>query len=239
MAKPNRQCELTQAPSLCNNKWEGRLVWLIFLPVRDSDLIDDQKHGNHHMRLKTSHTRIQLRPFATGIRLVAAIALLAVSALAADLACSKSVSDATTKYLTVPTHIYTTEDGAYTGGKSRNVESIYLIDKAYVQVNGRWRESPVSPKMMLNKMKEAHADADKDTHSTCQMVREEAINGEAATLYSSHTETKDMKADSQIWISKSRGLPLKMEQTSGTGAGKNHRVSRFQYTNVQPPSGAR
>jgi hypothetical protein len=171
--------------------------------------------------------------------LVAAIALLAGSAPAADWACDQSVSDATRKYLTVPTHIYTTEDGASTGGKSRNVETIYLIDKAYVQVNGRWRESPVSPKVMLDKMKQARADADKDVHSTCQMVREEGINGEAATLYSSHTETKDLKADTQIWISKSRGLPLKMEQTSDAGAGKNHRVSRYEYTNVQPPPGIR
>lgn len=166
------------------------------------------------------------------------IALLAGSALAADTSC-KSVSDATTKYLTIPTHIYTTEDGAYTGGKSRSVESIYLIDKAYVQINGRWRESPMTPKMMLDKMKGERADADKDIHSTCQLVREEVINGEAATLYSSHIETKDMKADSQIWISKSRGLPLKMEQTSDTGAGKNRRVSRYEYTNVQPPPGVR
>ena len=149
-----------------------------FAKVRDSDLIDDRKQGDQHMLLKTSHTRIQLSPFATGIRLVVAIALLAGSALAADSACNKSVGDAATKYLTVSTHIYTTEDGAYTGGKSRNVEIIYLTDKAYVQVNGRWLESPVSPKMMLNKMKEAHADADKEIHSTCQMVREEAIKAQ-------------------------------------------------------------
>jgi hypothetical protein len=172
---------------------------------------------------------------------VAAVAVMAGSALAADPSC-KSLGDVTTKYLTVPTHVYTTEDGAYTGGKPRNVETIYLIDKAYVQVNGKWRESPITPKMMLKNMKEARADADKDvkdSHSTCQMVRDEAINGEAATLYSSHTETKELKADSQIWISKSRGLPLKMEETSDTGAGKNHRVSRFEYTNVQPPPGVR
>jgi hypothetical protein len=101
--------------------------------------------------------------------------------------------------------------------------------------------SPVTPKMMLEDMKEARADADTNSHSTCQMVRDEAINGEAATLYSSQTETNDIKTDSQVWISKSRGLPLKMEQDADAGgaAGKSHRVSRFEYTNVQAPPGVR
>lgn len=185
---------------------------------------------------KTPRTRIQLSPFATGIRLVAAIALFAGSALSADPSC-KVVADATTKYLTIPTHIYSTETAIYTGGKPRNSETIYLIDKTYVQINGRWRVSPATPKMMLANLQEARADANSNSHSICQMVRDEVINGEAATLYSSHTETQDTKTDSQIWISKSRGLPLKMEQTAGTGAGKNHRVSRYEYANVQAPRG--
>jgi len=172
--------------------------------------------------------------------IAAAVTLWTGSAFAADPSC-KSVSDATTKYLTVPTHIYTTESGAITGGKPRNVESIYLIDRAYVQVNGRWRLSPVTPKMMVDELKEARAGAETDTHSTCRMVRDEAVNGEAATLYSSHTETRDMKADSQIWISKSRGLPLRMQQDTDTGgaAGKSRRESRYEYTNVQAPPGVR
>lgn len=190
------------------------------------------------MLLKTSYARIQFSPFATAIGLVAAITLLTGPALAADPSC-KLVADAATKYLTIRTHIYTTENGPSTGGKPRNVETIYLIDKTYVQINGRWRVSPVTPKMMLDNLKEARAEADSNSHSTCQMVREEAVDGAAATLYSSHTENQNMKADSQIWISKSSGLPLKMEETADTGAGKNHRVSRFEYTNVQAPTGVR
>lgn len=194
------------------------------------------------MLLKASHTRIQLNPFAPGIRLFAASALLAGSALAADPTC-KLVADATTKYLAIPTHIYTTEAGAMTGGKPRNIESIYLIDKTYTLIDGRWRVSPVTPKMLLEDMKKAceNPDTNTNTHATCRMVRDEAINGEAATLYNSHTETPDMKADTQIWISKSRGLPLKLEQTADVGgvAGKSHRVSRYEYTNVQAPPGVR
>jgi len=190
------------------------------------------------MRLKSSLAGVLPGLFATGSATLAALALLTGSAFGADPSC-KQVNEATTKYLTIPTHIYTTESGPATGGKTRNTESIYLIDKAYVLVNGRWRVSPVTPKMMVNDLKEARANAESNAHSTCQMVREEAINGEAATLYSSHSETAETKTDSQMWISKSRGVPLKLELNTdlGGGAGKRHRVSRFEYTNVQAPQG--
>lgn len=192
------------------------------------------------MTVKGSFAGILLRPFAKSTGFVAAMLLSTGCAFAADPAC-KLVGDVVTKYLTIPTHIYTTESGSYTGGKPRNVETIYLIDKTYVEINGKWRVSPLTPKMLMDDMKKARADPDSTTHSTCQMVRDEVINGEAATLYSSHTETKDFKADSQMWISKSRGLPLKMEENADTGGadGKSHRVSRFEYTNVQAPPGVR
>ena len=190
--------------------------------------------------VNTSFAGIPLAPLATGIRFVAAIALLAGSALAADPPC-KFLADVTAKNFTIPTHIYSTETAIYTGGKPRNSETIYLNGKTYIQVNGRWRVSPMTPKMMLEAKKEAEADADSHSHSTCLLVRDEAVNGEAATLYSEHTETQNEKSDSQIWISKSRALPLKLEMNIDVGgaAGKRHRVSRFEYTNVQAPPGVR
>ena len=178
--------------------------------------------------------------FASGTGLLAAIALFTGSALAADLSCKPLADAVTIKPFTIPTHIYSTETASYTGGKPRNSETIYLIDKTYVQVNGRWRVSPVTPKMLLEDTKAAQAAPDIQSHSTCRLVRDEVINGEAATLYSEHTETQDGKSDSQVWISKSRGLPLKMEINKDMGGGgKSHWVSRFEYTNVQAPAGVR
>jgi len=71
------------------------------------------------------------------------------------------------------------------------------------------------------------------------MVRDESVNGEPATLYSGHDQLPDAKVDSQVWISKARGLPLKMEMDMDTGgaAGKSHRTVRYEYSNVQPPAG--
>lgn len=194
------------------------------------------------MPVNTSCVGISLLLFATATRVVAAIALLTGFALAADPSC-ELVADATAKNFTIPTHIYSTETASYTGGRPRNSETIYLNDKAYVQVNGRWRVSPMSPKAMLEQLREARKEAKPDSRdiSTCRFVRDEVINGEAASLYSEHTENEVGKSDSRAWISKSRGLVLKLEQDMDLGgaAGKSHRVSRYEYTNVQAPAGVR
>jgi hypothetical protein len=50
-------------------------------------------------------------------------------------------------------------------------------------------------------------------------------------------EASGFKEDSQIWISKTTGLPLREEQDVDMGAeiGKQHRSARFEYSNVKPP----
>ena len=182
--------------------------------------------------------RLPLSVFTSGIRLLAAIAFTAAAALAADPQC-KSLADASSKYFMIPTHIYSTETAPYTGGKPRNTETIYLNNKTYTLVNGRWRLSPVTPKMMLDAMNEAKKDPNTDSHLTCRQVRDEAIDGEEATLYSEHSENQDGKSDSHAWVSKSRGLLLKLEterELPGVPE-KVHRVMRFEYSNVQAPPG--
>ena len=79
---------------------------------------------------------------------------------------------------------------------------------------------------------------DKNANATCSAVREESVNGENAMLYSVHQGTDDATIDSQIWISKSRGVPLKtdIEMDVGGKLGKSHRIMRYEYTNVQAPA---
>ncbi len=82
-------------------------------------------------------------------------------------------------------------------------------------------------------------EADEEKTMTCRLVRDEAVNGEAAALYTAHQQNPDVKSDSQIWISKSKGVPLKLEMDMDVGgaAGKSHRTMRYEYTNVQAPAG--
>ena len=101
--------------------------------------------------------------------------------------------------------------------------------------------SPASPRVLWENLKRAEADPGPNAGlSACRVVREGTVNGEAATLYSSHTESKNGKTESQTWISKSRGLPLKVETDVDAGAaGKSRRESRFEYTNVTAPAGVK
>jgi outer membrane lipoprotein-sorting protein len=163
--------------------------------------------------------------------MVAAI-LTAVSAFGADSAC-KYLADANAKIYTIPAHLYQTDTA---GGKTQTSELIYLNNKTYTQTTGKWRLSPMTPAKMAEIRKGTEDDEIKTM--TCRVVRDEAVNGEAAVLYSGHQQSPDGNRDSQIWISKSRGVPLKLEMDIDGGAkGKSHRTIRYEYTNVQAPSG--
>ena len=158
-------------------------------------------------------------------------------ARAGNLAC-KPMRDAMIKLYSIPVHIYSTENAAYTGGKVRSSEIVYLNNSSYVHVNGKWRTSPLTQEKIQEIRKD---EQDKDAKATCSVVREESVNGESAVLYRVHQDTEDVKIDSQVWISKQRAVPLKAEIDMDVGGklGKSHRSMRYEYTNVQAPAGVR
>jgi hypothetical protein len=78
-------------------------------------------------------------------------------------------------------------------------------------------------------------EAEKNGNSACQVIRSEAVKGEAATVYSLRRDVQGSKEDSQIWISKANGMALRAEQDIDMGGGKEHRSARFEYSNVHAP----
>jgi hypothetical protein len=147
-----------------------------------------------------------------------------------DPAC-KPLSDALDKLITMPYHLFTTHTGA-TGNK--NSETIYTADSVYVLMNGKWHPAPDTRKDMAEMKKEQEQKA---KTSTCKYVRDEAVNGEAAALYSTHDETEVGKIDSEIWVSKSKDLIVRQDIDIDVGGaiGKSKTSSRFEYNNVQAP----
>lgn len=73
--------------------------------------------------------------------------------------------------------------------------------------------------------------------STCQLLRSESVNGEAAMLYSVHREYEGVTENGQMWVSRGSGLLLRAEADveNGGNKAKEHRSSRFEYGNVKPP----
>jgi len=165
--------------------------------------------------------------------LLFAVSFLSPPAQAADSAC-QAVSDVGRKVLTTPTHIYTTRTAAFrSGGKPTTSETIYAGGAIFTNVNGRWIRSTITPQDILQQKK----DNQNNSKMTCRYLREESVNGEAAAVYSTHTETEDDKVDVQVWISKSEGLPLceELDVDVGGKLGKSHSSMRYEYGNVEPP----
>jgi hypothetical protein len=121
-----------------------------------------------------------------------------------------------------------------TGPKAENSESITVDGVRYIMVRGKWTRSKVT----LQETKAQEEENKKNAKDyTCRFVRNEAVNGEAAALYSAHNVAEDSTSDSQVWISKSRGLILKQELVLDSGGkdAKDRWSIRYEYSNVKAP----
>ena len=174
------------------------------------------------------------------VALTFGIASIGSIPLAAQSSC-QPVLDAMSKVFLTPTHIYRTmtpEGGSKTRAEDTIYsETIYVGGSAYSKGTGSWRRGQV-PVEQVKKMEEENI---KSSKYTCRYLRDEPVNAEPAAVYSTHSEREDfgIKSDGQIWISKSRGLPLRQELEiieSGDKPEVNHHSMRYEYTNVQPPA---
>lgn len=154
----------------------------------------------------------------------------------ADDAACKVAIDAVTRVLATPNHQYMTRTDPADGGKSRHTEVIDTGIAMYVEVDGKWRTSPVSPQGMQDMLIEGQKRA---RETSCRLLRDETIGGTGVSVYSMHNESDSGVSDTTLWISKSDGLPLKQEIDMDTGGarGKSHSEVRFVYTNVKAPPG--
>lgn len=154
--------------------------------------------------------------------------LAAPYVMAAD-AC-QPVFNAITKLVTTPSHSYSS---GVVNGKSISTETIYVQGKTYMFAKGKWMLSPATPTDVLTQ----ELEDEKEGKSTCQFVRNESVNGEAAAVYSIRRETETRKEDGQMWISKVTGHALRedVDVDYGGSLGKGRLSARFEYSNVTPP----
>ena len=69
-------------------------------------------------------------------------------------------------------------------------------------------------------------------------MRDEAVDGEAAGVFSARYETQYTKVDALLWISSSTGLTLRQEVDMDSGElGKTHSSVGTRYSGVQAPVG--
>jgi len=142
------------------------------------------------------------------------------------------VFDALTKVATSPSHSHTTSTAA-NGSRATKAETIFANGQKYIRVHGKWMRIPVTSQDVLEQEKEK----EEKGKSTCQLLRSESVNGEAATVYSLHREYDEVTEDGQMWVSKGTGLPLRVEEDVDNRGNKvmDHRSTHFEYGNVRPP----
>jgi hypothetical protein len=136
------------------------------------------------------------------------------------------------KVATTPSHSYTINT-AVNGGKPAGGETIFANGQKYIRAHGQWMRIPVTSQDVLEQEKEK----EQQGKSTCQFLRSDSVNGEAAMLYTIHREYEEVKEDGQMWVSKSTGLLLRVEEDVDNRGNKvkDHRSTRFEYGNVRPP----
>jgi outer membrane lipoprotein-sorting protein len=104
--------------------------------------------------------------------------------------------------------------------------------KMYVQVMGKWQSLPFSAEETISNAKQKMA----ATKHICQQAGSEAVNGEAATVYTEHADKADAP-ESRMWISDRSGLPLKVEIKLRGGA--MTQTLEYHYDNIEAPDGVK
>jgi hypothetical protein len=167
------------------------------------------------------------------------LACLSVSALAAapapdGAAACQVIEDAARKQMNTPYHEYIT-------ASDHQSEQISVGHALYVKKDGRWQT--LSQKSQLTQ-----SDADRIAReqgmklSDCRYLRDDTVNGETAAVYAAHGQANTLGGvvtDTQYWISKSRGLPLRTESDGEFMGMKIHTSKRMDYDKVQAPDGGR
>ena len=146
----------------------------------------------------------------------------------------QAMMDAGVKQFSVPSHAFMTSTGI--SSALTQSEMINVNGATYAMVNGTWMKSPVSVEQLIQQSQAQVASA--KAH-TCQAMPDETLDGVAASVYTSHTETANGATDSRVWIAKATGLPVKSEIDMTMGDRKSHTSVRYEYNNVTAPPGVK
>jgi len=151
-----------------------------------------------------------------------------------DVASCKPLLDAGAKQATTPFHGYVTTSAGVPGGKPRQDEMVSVGGMHYFQIQGKWMGSKVDAAALAKQGEENMRTA---TVISCRRVRDEAVGGVSAVVYSTHMVNQGVTSDGMTWIAQGAGLTLRSESDIDTGDGaKTHISSRYEYTNVHAPA---
>ena len=134
------------------------------------------------------------------------------------------------KQFTVPSHATMTTTGM--GPAPMNSEVINVEGVTYVNVMNRWMKSPQTSEQIAKQARERLTSG----KTSCKQLPDESVGDVAAKVYSSHSELEKGTTDTQVWVAKATGLPLRSEVDMTLSGGKKSHVSvKYDYENVKAP----
>jgi hypothetical protein len=179
--------------------------------------------------------RIAMNRTLRALPFLAVLALPLASPVAhADAAACQPVIAAMARVAGIPSHQYMTR--TLPGMGSKQSEVVITASAMWILVDGRWKSIPYDGQRQVAEMKRKYAEAVASGSVSCARAADEAAGGEPAAVYTLHQTTEAGTTDTRVWISTSRGLP--MRQVIDIPELKARTDSRFDYANVQPPTGA-
>jgi hypothetical protein len=155
-------------------------------------------------------------------------AIAGTAAVAADLGPScLPILKAMTKTLQSD-HSTVTQDGSHTS------TGITAGGANYLQMQGKWIVSPLSPQDNLKRSEENLRNA---KVYTCQALPDSVIDGVPVANYRTRTESANGVVDSTVSIAKGSGLAIRVENSMDSGGGaKASYVTRYGYTGIHAPA---
>jgi hypothetical protein len=165
------------------------------------------------------------------VYLPALATLVAVTAAAVTVAAAEP-SPACAPILKAMAKTLASDHATFTQIGDRKANGITASGVSYLQIDGVWKTSPLTPK-------ENQAMSDENLKNAksyvCQPLPDSIIDGVAVTNYHTRTENDGEVVESKIAISKASGLAVQVENQMA-GDYNSHYITRYTYTAIHAPT---
>ena len=162
----------------------------------------------------------RLAAVATAMLMMGACAPCHAAPLSGD---CKPVFDAMEKTL-LSNHTTTTTRG------NETMRGVTVGGTAYLQINGAWRKSPLTPQ---DNIAQSRANLKDAKEYSCKALPDGAVDGIPVANFATRTVGSEGDViDSRIAISRSTGLAVSVENHVGSKVGY---MTRYGYTDVKAP----
>lgn len=160
------------------------------------------------------------------------LAILIAAAAATVTAVAAEPSPACAPVLKAMAKTLVADHASVTQGNNQTLNGITAGGVNYLQIDGKWKASLLSPKDNQERSDENLKNA---KSYVCQSIPDSTIDGVAVANFQTRTEGEDEIIESTIAISKVSGLAIQVENKLA-GENNSRYTMRYTYTNIHAPA---